>query len=102
MRERAKHMTGMVTETSRKETSTCTFGDISRSLDELLGNFYGRDFVPYREVMEDMGIPESTYEYSTVTLKNGKRVYLSDPRLGFGPNGFGYYLMTFIEPTENL
>ena len=100
MKRPVSHMTGMVTETARKEGPACVSRDISRSLEELLGNFYGRDFVPYREVMEDMGIPESTYEYSTVTLKNGKKVYLSDRRLGFGPEGFGYYLMTFIEPTD--
>lgn len=92
---RPLHLTGLVTESMRgREESVLAPWDF--------GNKYsGRDFVSYSELMDDLGVPKTTYECSKTRLKNGKVVFFTDPRLGWGANGFGYYLMTFIEPTED-
>lgn len=58
--------------------------------------FHGNEFVSYSEVMDALGVPKEFYEDCRGRLSNGKRICLEDRQLGWGPNGFGYYIMTYI------
>lgn len=99
MGNRSSHMTGMVTELPRKREGRSGHV-LPEGFEGTLSAYSDRAFVPYRDVMTDLGVPLSVYECSMAKLKNGKRVCLSDPNLGWGPNGFGYYMLTYIG-TEN-
>jgi hypothetical protein len=92
-------MTGVVTELLSKQ-ETRPRHVVPEGFEGTLSLCSDRAFVPYRDVMTDLGVPSSVYECSIAKLRNGKRVYLSDPNLGWGPKGFGYYVLTYIG-TEN-
>ena len=78
------HMTGVVTEHARSKMPNserpCPIGD----------------FVSFKYMMDDLGVPYELYKDSKVKLRNGTIVRAEDPQLGWGRDGFGYYLVTFI------
>ena len=92
------HMIGVVTETGYSAQRRGMDAEESKSFLEDVGvELAKREFVSYAEVMDILGVPADTYEYSQVKLKNGRKVFCSDPQLGWGRNGFGYYIVTFVE-----
>lgn len=93
-------MTGLVTEMGGTAGAVSSKGG-RIFLDELESRLADKEFVSYSDVMEELGVPKSAYEYSRTRLRNGKTVFYTDPQLGWGRNGFGYYIVTFIEATDD-
>ena len=84
-------MTGLVTESVEDLYEMSPI-----SLTDLSFDFKGPAFVSFGEVMDGLGIPEIAYRHASMRLQNGRKVPMSDPQLGWGLRGFGYYMTTFI------
>lgn len=80
------HMTGVVTERR----------DIKLRLPNLEEMCSVCDFISFKDLMGELGVPYELYRDSKLKLRNGTIVRAEDPQLGWGRDGFGYYLMTFI------
>lgn len=88
-------MTGVVTESVEDlyEMSPISLMELPSVLPPV---YKGPGIISFGELMESLGVPKAAYGRASMRLSNGHKVPMTDPQLGWGPNGFGYYLTTFI------